>query len=82
MSVLFGIWNFDHAGIAAEYLAGIRATLSSYSSDGKSEYSGSDIHLIHLPFHVTRESEDESQPFVTPSGQVLLWTAASTIGKN
>jgi len=73
MSVLFGIWNFDHAGIAAEYLAGIRATLSSYSSDGKSEYSGSDIHLIHLPFHVTRESEDESQPFVTPSGQVLLW---------
>ena len=73
MSVLFGIWNFDHAGIAAEYLAGIRATLSSYSSDGKSEYSGSDIHLIHLPFHVTRESEDESQPFVTPSGQMLLW---------
>ena len=73
MSVLFGIWNFDHAGIAAEYLAGIRATLSSYSSDGKSEYSGSDVHLIHLPFHVTRESEDESQPFVTPSGQMLLW---------
>jgi asparagine synthase (glutamine-hydrolysing) len=73
MSVLFGIWNFDHAGIAAEYLAGIRATLSSYSLDGKSEYSGSDVHLIHLPFHVTRESEDESQPFVTPSGQMLLW---------
>ena len=73
MSVLFGIWNFDDANIAEEYLLGIRATLSSYSSDGKSEYSGSDIHLIHLPFHVTRESEDESQPFVTPSGQVLLW---------
>ena len=73
MSVLFGIWNFDDAGIAAEYLLRIRATLSSYSSDGKSEYSGSDIHLIHLPFHLTRESQDESQPFVTPSGQVLLW---------
>jgi asparagine synthase (glutamine-hydrolysing) len=73
MSVLFGIWTFHHAGIADEYLAGIRATLSSYSSDGKSEHTGSDIHLIHLPFHVTRESEDESQPFVTPSGQVLLW---------
>jgi asparagine synthase (glutamine-hydrolysing) len=73
MSVLFGIWNFDHAGITAEYLAGIRSALSSYSSDGKSEYSGCDIHLIHLPFHVTRESEGDTQPFVTLSGQVLLW---------
>jgi len=73
MSVQFGIWNFNRAGIAAECLAGIRAALSSHISEGKYEYSGTDIHLIHLPFSVTPESECESQPFVTPSGKILLW---------
>jgi len=73
MSVQFGIWNFNHAGLAAECLAGIRRALSPHISAGKYEYSGTDIHLIHLPFPVTPESASESQPFLTPSGKILLW---------
>jgi asparagine synthase (glutamine-hydrolysing) len=73
MSVQFGLWNFDHSVIQPSRIANIKATLAPYASEGVAEYSGSEIHLLHLPFHVTGESELEMQPFRTRSGQMVLW---------
>ena len=73
MSVQFGLWNFDHAIVGPRQVEDIKATLAPYASEGVTEYSGGEIHLLHFPFHVTPESEQETQPFLTRSGQVLLW---------
>jgi len=73
MSVQYGLWSFNHKGITPKDLARIRVALSAYESEQVSEYSGGDIQLIHLPFHVTPESEIERQPFQSRSGRVVLW---------
>jgi asparagine synthase (glutamine-hydrolysing) len=73
MSVQFGLWNFDHSVIQSRQIANIKAALAPYAPEGVAEYSGSEIHLLHLPFHVTCESEQEIQPLRTRSGQLVLW---------
>jgi asparagine synthase (glutamine-hydrolysing) len=73
MSVQFGLWNFDHSRIQPGQIANIKSTLAPYAPEGLTEYAGSEIHLLHLPFRVTRESEQEIQPLRTRSGQMLLW---------
>ena len=73
MSVQYGLWSFHHKSITPKDLAHIRATLSAYESETVCEYSDGDIQLIHLPFHVTPESEMERQPFQSRSGRVVLW---------
>src|SRR5271155_4804167 len=73
MSVQFGLWNFDHSVIQSRQIADIQAALAPYALEGVAEYSGSEIHLLHLPFHATCESEQEIQPLRTRSGQMVLW---------
>ena len=73
MSVQYGLWSFNHKSITPNDLAQIRAKLSPYESEQACAYSGDDIQLLHLPFHVTPESEMEKQPFESRSGRVVLW---------
>jgi len=73
MSVQFGLWNLSREPVGAERLAHTRAALSKYECDGAAEYAETDIQLLYLPLCVTPESATEKQPFVTASGQVLLW---------
>jgi asparagine synthase (glutamine-hydrolysing) len=73
MSVQCGLWRFNHARIEPKDIAHIRSTLAAYESEQVCEYSERDIHLIHLPFHVTPEAEIEKQPFRSRSGRVVLW---------
>ncbi len=73
MSVQFGLWNFNHRPLAREQIGNARAALSPYECGGVAQYSETEIQLFYLPFSVTPESPTEKQPFVAPSGQVLLW---------
>jgi asparagine synthase (glutamine-hydrolysing) len=73
MSVQFGLWNFDHSTIQPKHVADIKATLAPYAHEGLAQYSGSEIYLLYLPFHVTCESDDEIQPLLAQSGQMVLW---------
>jgi asparagine synthase (glutamine-hydrolysing) len=73
MSVQYGLWRFNHATIEPKEIAHIRSTLAAYESEQVCEYSERDIHLIHLPFRVTPESEIEKQPFLSRSDRLVLW---------
>ena len=73
MSVQYGLWDFNRTGITPKDLANTRAALAAYESEQVCEYSGRDVQLIYLPFHVTPESEIERQPFLSRSGRVVLW---------
>lgn len=73
MSVEFGLWNFRQNSIDPMQIQRVRKMFSAYACDGESEYTDDEVALLHLPFHVTPESESERQPFLTDSGKSLLW---------
>jgi asparagine synthase (glutamine-hydrolysing) len=73
MSVQYGLLSVAGRSIAPKNIANIRRSLVAYESEATSEYCASDIYLLHLPFQVTPESELEKQPFLSGSGQVVLW---------
>src|SRR6267142_1913898 len=73
MSEQYGLRRFDGGSITPKEVADIRRSLAAYESEQVTEYCGSDIHLFYLPFHVVPESELEKQPFLSRSGQVVLW---------
>ena len=73
MSVEYGLWNFEQQSVDPMQMQRVRKMLSAYACDGESEYANDEIRLLHLPFHVTPESESERQPFRTDSGKILLW---------
>jgi asparagine synthase (glutamine-hydrolysing) len=73
MSFQYGLWSFNHKGVSSKELTDIRAMLSAYEVEPVCEYSGSDIRLIHLPVHMAAQSEIERQPFLSHSGQFVLW---------
>ena len=73
MSVDYGLWNFGQNNVEPIQIQKVRKMLSAYACDGESEYADDGITLLHLPFHVTPESESERQPFLTDSGKILLW---------
>jgi asparagine synthase (glutamine-hydrolysing) len=73
MSVQYGLWSFGGKAIAPNDVRNVRRSLVAYESEAVSEYCAHDIHLLYLPFHITPESELEKQPFLSRSGQVVLW---------
>ena len=73
MSVEFGLWNFQQTSVDPIRIQRVRKMLSAYACDGESEYADDEVRLLHLQFHVTPESENERQPFLTNSGKTLLW---------
>jgi asparagine synthase (glutamine-hydrolysing) len=73
VSVEYGLWNFEQQGPDPKQIQRVRKILSAYACDGMSDYADDEITLLHLPFHVTQESESERQPFLTDSGKTLLW---------
>jgi asparagine synthase (glutamine-hydrolysing) len=73
LSVEFGLWNFQQNTLDPVLVQRVRKMLSAYGCDGEFEYTDNEIALLHLPFHMTPESESEKQPFLTDSGKILLW---------
>jgi asparagine synthase (glutamine-hydrolysing) len=73
VSVEYGLWNFERDSVDPIQMQRVRKMLSTYACDGESEFADDEIHLLHLPFHVTPGSENEKQPFLTDSGKTLLW---------
>jgi asparagine synthase (glutamine-hydrolysing) len=73
MSVQFGRWNFDGRPVDPEYLEKAGAILAPYGPDGESAYIKDSVGILFYPFHTTKESRRETQPYLTPSGAVLTW---------
>ena len=73
MSVQFGRWNFAGQPASREYLGEVHKVLSAYAIDGDTCYSSAGIDILYCPFQATRESRNEVQPHVSPSGVVLTW---------
>lgn len=73
MSVQFGRWNIDGLPVDGDYLAKAGEMLAPYGPDGGAAFIKDNVGILYRAFHTTKESREETQPFVSPSGRVLCW---------
>lgn len=73
MSLQFGRWNFDGKPLTPDCMDKVHAALGPYTPDRGDCYVGAGISVIYRPFHTTRESRSETQPYLCTSGSVLTW---------
>jgi asparagine synthase (glutamine-hydrolysing) len=73
MSVQFGTWNFDGQPVGAEYIGNVRSVIGPYAPQGHTSHTKGDLAVLFCPFHTTKESTLEIQPYVTSEGTVISW---------
>lgn len=73
MSVQFGRWNIDGGPVDEGYLQKAKDMLAPYGQDGEGVYIKDSVGILYRAFHTTKESRQENQPLVTPSGSVVCW---------
>lgn len=73
MSVQFGRWNFCGQPIDPAYLERTGSMLAPYGPDREGAYIKDGVGLLFRAFHTTKESRQERQPLVSPSGTVTCW---------
>src|SRR5258708_2904170 len=73
MSVLFGTWNFDGRPTNQDCLDRVTAVLAPYGPDGCSVWSDGGATILYRPFHTTKESRGETQPYRSKSGAIVTW---------
>lgn len=73
MSVQFGRWNTDGKPMDPEYLESVKPLITPYGPDDGGAYTDADIAILYRAFHTTKESRQETQPYVMDSGSILTW---------
>ena len=73
MSVHGGILEFDGKTPDEDLLTKLRAACARYAPDEAITYMQPAAAVFYRPFHTTKESRMERQPFVSPHGHVLVW---------
>ena len=73
MSGILGIWNLDGRPANNEELACLSAGLSSRAVDGQEVWTQGSVGFAYRYLRITPESVAERQPFVAPSGKVIVF---------
>src|SRR6267378_5726263 len=73
VSVQAGVWHFDGEPTDQNLLSRISQTVIQYGADSEETYIGGAIGMLYRPFHTTKESHLEAQPYVSPQGVVMTW---------
>ena len=73
MSGIVGIWHLDGRPASNEELACLSTALSSRAVDGQEVWTQGSVGFAHQYLRITPESVDERQPFVAPSGAVVVF---------
>jgi asparagine synthase (glutamine-hydrolysing) len=73
MSVQAGIWEFEGNPADQQLLARISQNASQYGLDGEKTYVNGSLGMLYRPFHTTKESRLEQQPYESGRGAVVTW---------
>jgi len=73
MSIQFGRWNLDGKPADREYFDEAESLVAPYGPDYANHYFGGSVGIIYRAFCTTKESWNEVQPRILPSGGVLTW---------
>src|ERR1043165_9609023 len=70
MSAIGGIYSFANALVDDAVLAELG---KGFAPDGGGRFTSGSVSMVYRAFHTTRESHHETQPLVSPRGQILCW---------
>ena len=73
MSIQFGRWNVDGKPADREYFDKAESLIATYGPDHASHYFNDNVGIVYRAFCTTKESWNEIQPRILPSGSVLTW---------
>src|SRR5260370_33270016 len=73
MGVQAGIWEFEGENADQQFLARISQSSSQYGADGEKTYVSGSLGMLYRPFHTTKESRLEHQPYESGRGTVSTW---------
>ena len=73
MNVQFGLWNCDGRPVDPDDLERIESVLRPYGPDHHGRYLGMDICIECHGFRTIREERNETQPYTTPEGRIVVW---------
>jgi asparagine synthase (glutamine-hydrolysing) len=73
MSVQAGVWNFDGQPVKRSDLRPVSDALAPYGPDGEAFHFDNNIGFLYRPFHTTKESRSEIQPYRFQGGKVITW---------
>ncbi len=73
MSGIVGIWNFDGRPVGNEDIANLSEALSGCAADGQEFWTQGSAGFAYRHLRITQESLAERQPFVAPSGTVIVF---------
>jgi asparagine synthase (glutamine-hydrolysing) len=73
MNAQFGRWNFDGGDIGGSYIHKVQSLIAPYGPDKRGCYLDRNVYMLGCQFFTTKESRQETQPFVTATGAVISW---------
>jgi asparagine synthase (glutamine-hydrolysing) len=73
LSVHFGTLRFDGRPLDPELIEQTYSLISPYAPDGCNSFVSQDVAVLYCPFHTTKESRDEIQPWVSAQGVVVAF---------
>ncbi|HZE70024.1 MAG TPA: asparagine synthase-related protein [Pyrinomonadaceae bacterium] len=73
MSLIGGIHHFDNMPVDSDVIINFGVSLDSNDPDEVRDVRTASVRMVYRPFHTTRESHLETQPFVSSEGHVLAW---------
>jgi len=68
-----GVWNFDGTNISTSFISQMSQSMERLGPDAETVLEDAGLTLVYRPFHTTRESRLERQPYRSSRGYVLTW---------
>jgi asparagine synthase (glutamine-hydrolysing) len=73
VSIQAGVWNLDDEPADVQLLERVSQTATQYGPDGHHLYVKGSLGMLYRPFHTTKESCLEEQPYLTPGNNLITW---------
>jgi asparagine synthase (glutamine-hydrolysing) len=73
MSAQFGTWQMDDGALSPEALDKAIQSLEPFGPDGGNHFIASPVAMFYRGLETTEESFSSSQPYESPSGNVVTW---------
>jgi asparagine synthase (glutamine-hydrolysing) len=73
VSIQAGIWNFDGKPVEQQSLERFSRATTQHGPDGGAFHVEGSLGMLYRPFHTTKESLLELQPYVSPRNNVITW---------
>jgi asparagine synthase (glutamine-hydrolysing) len=73
VSIQAGIWNFDGEPADKQFLERVSQATAKHGPDGETFHLNDSLGMLYRPFHTTKESCLERQPYVSPRNNVFTW---------